>query len=277
MKVIAGPPARRRKKPMFDRLINLFKGSVNKGVSKLETPEILAEQAQIQMEANLKSLQEAVAAALTTQKQLEAQIKKDQEELTTWEKRAAVAVQNNNDDIAKQCLERKQTHKQNVESITTQLEEQKRTLASLKKQYADAEEQMRQFNVKKQSVIARAKAAENQAKANQIISGSGGSSMDKWEEKIRDSEIKSEALNELSGHGKVDDQFKDMDKKSELDDELAALKAKVSSGTNASNGAAAGTPKLIVAAEPPAENQKEDENLPLVIDVEASAPDDHKG
>jgi len=257
---------------MFERLINLFKGSVSKGVSKLETPENLAEQASIQMEANLKSLQEAVASALTTQKQLEQQIQKDQDEITTWEKRAGVAVQANNDDIAKQALESKQTHKKNVESLTAQLEEQKKTLASLKKSYANAEEELRTFNVKKQAIIARAKAAETQAKANQIISGTSGSSMDKLEEKIREREIQSDALNELSGHGKVDETFKDMDKNAALDDELAALKAKVTAPAPAVS-----TPKLIVASDAPAGKTVEDENVPMVIDVEVSGPGDEKG
>jgi phage shock protein A len=256
----------------FERLLNLFKGSVDKGVSKLETPEILAEQAQTQLEANVKSLTDAVTAAIGTQKSLEQQIQKDQEELSTWEKRAAVAVQNNNDDVAKQCLERKQTHKQNVASMTAQLEEHKKTIASLKRQFADAEEQLRNFNIKKQGMIARAKAAESQAKANDIISASGGSSFDKLEEKIRGNEIKNEALNEMSGRGKVDEQFKDMDKNAALDDELAALKAKVSAP--AAPAIAASDVKLIVAGDGASDKANSHENVPMIVDVEVSRPDD---
>ena len=74
---------------MFERLMNLFKSSANKAVSKLETPEILAEQAQSDLEKNLKSLTEAVTAAIGNQKAIEQQLAKNQEELTTWEKRAS--------------------------------------------------------------------------------------------------------------------------------------------------------------------------------------------
>ncbi len=260
---------------IIERIMAIFRGSANKALSKLETPEILAEQAQAELEKSVKDLTNAVTAALTTQKQLEASIAKDEAELANWEKRAAMAVQANNDDIAKQCLERKQTHKQNIAAMTTQLEEQKKTMAALKRQYADAEEKLRQFNIKKQGMVARAKAAENQAKANEIMSGTGGSSMDKLEDKIRDREIRNEAVNELSGRGKMDDQFKELDKNIEIADELAALKAKVSAQAAPAIGAAAHSDvKLIVANDSGAKPQIDD-NLPsMVVDVEVAEPED---
>jgi phage shock protein A len=252
---------------IIDRILSIFRGSANKALSKLETPENLAEQAQMELEKNVKDLTGAVTAALTTQKQLESQIQKDQGEIANWEKRAAMAVQANNDDIAKQCLERKQTHKQNLESLTAQLEEQKKTMASLKRQHGEAEEKLRQFNIKKQGMVARAKAAENQAKANEIMSGTGGSSMDKLEEKIRDREIRNEAVNELSGRGKLDEQFKDLDKNIEVADELAALKARVASQPG--KAIAASDVKLIVANDG-GQKPVVDDNLPMVVDVEVS-------
>jgi|GEM_PF-279859 len=261
---------------MFERLMAIFRGSANKAVSKMETPEILAEQAQIQLEKNFKNLTEAVTTAITTQKQLEQQIKKNEDEISTWEKRAGMAVQQNNDEIAKQCLEKKQAIKQNLTGLTASLEEQKSTVAKLKRQHQEAEEQLRQFNIKKQGIIARAKAADNQEKASKLVSGSGSSSMDALEQKIRDKELRNEAVNEMSGKGKLDDQFKELDKLVEVDDELTALKAKIAANPAGNAGAGAGkaiggsTPKLIVANPSPASETQVDENLPMVVDVEVT-------
>jgi hypothetical protein len=72
-------------------------------------------------------------------------------------------------------------------------------------------------------MIARAKSSDSLAKAQELTSGTGGSSMDKWEEKIRAKEISVDPL----GTGAIEDKFKALDAHSELDDELAALKAKV--------------------------------------------------
>ena len=52
---------------MFDRFKNVMKGMLNQGVSKLETPAILAEQAQMELESGLKKVKEAVTVAVTNE------------------------------------------------------------------------------------------------------------------------------------------------------------------------------------------------------------------
>jgi len=216
---------------MFDRLKNVVKGMFNQGVSKLETPTILAEQAQMELETGLKKVKEAVTAAMTNEKMMEGQLQKNSDELATWEKRAVMAVEQNNDDLARQCIAKKKEFKEHVDSLTAQIGEQKKATAGLKQRLNELEEEYRSFKVKKQSMLARAKAADGVAKANELISGGpggGGSSMDKWEEKIRDKEFKNEALKEMSGSN-TEQHFNQAAKNLDLDDELAALKTKMTS------------------------------------------------
>ncbi|MBP9093952.1 PspA/IM30 family protein [bacterium] len=221
---------------MFDRFKNVMKGMLNQGVSKLETPAILAEQAQMELESGLKKVKEAVTVAVTNEKMLETQLQKNKDDLALWEKRAIMAVEQNNDDLARQCIAKKKEFSEHVQSLTNQLTEQKNSTTAMKQKLSEIEEEYREFKVKKQAMLARAKAADGVAKANELISGgsaaSGGSSMDKWEEKIRDKENRNEALKEMSG-ATTEKHFSDAAKSLDLDDELAALKAKMT------------TPKLI--------------------------------
>ncbi|MFA7336944.1 MAG: PspA/IM30 family protein [Candidatus Obscuribacterales bacterium] len=221
---------------MFDRFKNVMKGMLNQGVSKLETPAILAEQAQMELESGLKKVKEAVTVAVTNEKMLETQLQKNKDDLALWEKRAIMAVEQNNDDLARQCIAKKKEFSEHVQSLTTQLTEQKNSTTAMKQKLSEMEEEYRDFKVKKQAMLARAKAADGVAKANELISGgsggAGGSSMDKWEEKIRDKENRNEALKEMSG-ASTEKHFSDAAKSLDLDDELAALKAKMT------------TPKLI--------------------------------
>ncbi|CAN5581688.1 phage shock protein PspA [soil metagenome] len=221
---------------MLDRFKNVIKGMFNQGVSKLETPAILAEQAQMELESGLKKVKEAVTVAVTNEKMLETQLQKNKDDLALWEKRAMMAVEQNNDDLARQCIAKKKEFGDHVQSLTTQLAEQKNSTTAMKQKLGEIEEEYRQFKVKKQAMLARAKAADGVAKANELISGGsgagGGSSMDKWEEKIRDKENRNEALKELSGTS-TEQHFNEASKNLDLDDELAALKAKMT------------TPKLI--------------------------------
>lgn len=242
---------------MFERLKNLFNALFNKGMAKLETPEVLAEQAQNELETSVKKIKEAVTNSLTTEKMLAGQIQKNMEELATWEKRATVAVGAGNDDVAKQCLVKKQEHNQINQSLTAQLEEQKKSTAALKERSAEMDEKLKEFYNKRKSMTARAQANDAVIKANDLLSNTGGGTggMDKWEQKIKEKEYRSEAIRELSGNSKADDVFKELDKQGHLDDELAALKAKIG----------AGSPKLIV------DNDKSkpqvDDNVPMVVEV----------
>ena len=205
---------------MFERLKRLLGATVNKGLDKLETPEILAERAEEELQKNLKQLRDGFTSALANEKLLEKQLKNSEDQLVSWQKRAEVAVQNNNDDVAKQCLQKKNEAAQQQQELATQLAQQKANTIDLKQKYAEMEEQVRQFRAKKSSMLSRAQSSDAMANAQEIISNSGGKGTDQWEEKIRMKEAMGEAGNQLANEDKLKGQFVD----TSLEDELAALK-----------------------------------------------------
>lgn len=243
---------------MFERFMSLLKGMFNKGMSKMETPEVLAEQAEAELESNFKKLTEALTSGIANEKMLEQKVSKNSQDLSQWEKRAQTAVQQDNDDLARQCLAKKQEFSAMAQQLDAQLTEQKKTNSMLKERHAELKGKLTEFRSKKNEMLARMKAQDGIAKAHELASGSGGSSgMDKWEQKIAEKEAMGQAVREMAGASKVDDQFKEWDKQAGLDDELAALKANMGGG-----------PKLIEAS------KQVDENLPMVI--EEVKPDDDK-
>lgn len=236
---------------MLDRFKNLVKGVVNKGMKQMETPEVLAAEAQEQLETSVKEIREAVTKAIANEKILEQQIKKNAEELAIWEKRAATAVQQNNDDLAKQCLLKKRDLNEQGQGLNGQLTDQKETTANLKARYAELDGKLKEFMAKQGSMLQRAKAGEAVAKANELLSGSSGSGMDKWEQKVIENEAKAAALREMSGTP-VEDKLKALDEHSQVEDDLAALKAQM------------GQVKLVVDKEKT--RTVVDPNVPMVLD-----------
>lgn len=247
----------RKERKVLSRLLNLLKGKLNKGMAQLETPEVLAEQAQQELESSVKKVKEAVITSLTTEKSLEQQIKKSTDEVSTWEKRAAVAVGQNNDDVARQCLQKKQELVQNLAALNAQLEAQKQSTAQFKARHAEIEQQMREFQQKKAGLIARGQASDATARANQLLSATGGSGTAKWEQKIQEKEFKAEAQRQL-GSDKTADQFAQLDQKFQVEDDLAALKQQIS------------TPKIIVDTGGSSAPGKTvvDDNVPMVVEEE---------
>ncbi len=236
---------------MFNRFAGIVKSMFNKGMKKLETPEVLAEQAQMELETNAKKIKEALISGITTEKSLDRQLKENAQKALEWQKRAAMALQQGNDDLAKQCLLKKQEHTQLEQNLNAQIDEQKSANAALKKRLSDAEVELRNLHTKKKELLARGKANDALASANEHLSSSpssgasSSSSMDRWEQQILEKEARNEALRELRDEPLVDElKLLEQSGVSDVDLELAAMKAQISSRP-AITYKETGSPKLI--------------------------------
>jgi phage shock protein A len=225
---------------MFDRLINFFKAVFNGVLGRLEDPQLMLEQTYQDLQSNLIQVRQAVAQAIATEKQLEQQLQKNKDQAETWHNRAAMAVQQGNDDLAKQALQRKQQYAQAAGDLETQLKSQRESTSTLRQRLTDLEAEVQKAYTKKQVLIARDKAAQATTKANEILSkttASGALSvMEKMENKVQEREAKAAALGEI-GNDNLDKQFKSFEGKTDIDAELAALKGSMGMAT---------PPKLVV-------------------------------
>src|ERR1700739_3672439 len=97
---------------MFERLSNLFRAFFNAVLGRMEDPQLMLEQTYQDLQSNLTQVRQAVAQAIATEKQLEQQWQKNREQAETWHNRAAMAVQQGNDELARQALQRKQQYVQ---------------------------------------------------------------------------------------------------------------------------------------------------------------------
>lgn len=226
---------------MFDRLSNLVKAMFNALLGRMEDPQIMLEQTYQDLQSNLIQVRQAVAQAIATEKQLEQQLQKNKEQAETWHNRAAMAVQQNNDDLAKQALQRKQQYQQAATDLEAQLKVQKETTNTLRQRLTDLEAEVQKAYTKKQVLIARDKAAQATSKANEILSKTTASGamnvIEKMETKVQEREAKAAALAEL-GTDQLDKQFRNFEGKTDIEMELLALKGSMGKSTDA--------PKLVV-------------------------------
>lgn len=225
---------------MFQRLATLVKAMLNTLMGKMEDPEMMLEQTVTELQNNLIQVRQAVAQAIATEKQLETQLNKNKEQASTWHNRATMAVQQGNDDLARQALQRKQQFAQAAADLETQLKAQKEATAGLRARLQEMEGEVNKAQIKKQQLTARNKAAKATERANEMLSlaspDSAASTMERIEQKIQEKEAKAQALAEL-GADELDKKFKSFEGQVDIEAELLALK-----GTG-------GGPKLIMAAD----------------------------
>lgn len=229
---------------MFQRMASLVKAFLNSLMGKMEDPEMMLEQTYQELQSNLIQVRQAVAQAIATEKQLEQQLQKNKDQAATWHNRASMAVQQGNDDLARQALQRKTQYAQAASDLETQLKSQKDATNGLRQRLTELEGEVQKAYTKKQVLIARDKAAQATSKANEILSKTTAdgalSVMDKMEQKVLERESKAAALAEL-GSDNLDKKFKSFEGQVDIEAELLALK-----------GMAPGGQKLIVEKKEPA-------------------------
>lgn len=218
---------------MFERFLNVIRSIFGALLGKAEDPALLLEQTYQDLNANVMQVRQAVAQALATEKQIEQQYLKNQEQVKTWHNRATMAVKEGKDDLAKQALQRKQQYTQVMGEQEILLKNQHQTTESLKIRLAELEEEVQKAYSKKQVLIARDKAAAATSKANELLSKTNAygtlSVMDRMETKVEEKEARAAAFAELSGDN-LEKQFKSIETKTDIDGDLAALKDQLGMG-----------------------------------------------
>ncbi|MDJ1182596.1 PspA/IM30 family protein [Roseofilum casamattae] len=245
---------------LFDRIGRVLRANVNDLVSKAEDPEKILEQSIIDMQEDLVQLRQAVASAIASQKKSQQQYNTNQSEVNKWQQRAQLALQKGDETLAREALVRKKSHEDTAATVKVSLDQQTAQVDTLKKSLVALEGKISEAKTKKDMLKARMQAAKAQENLQNTVSNIGTSSalsaFESMEEKVLQMEARSQAAFEIGGTG-IEQQFAALEG-SDVDDELAAMKAQLS-GTPANQASLPqGTPS---ASSNPASAPEVDDEL----------------
>lgn len=219
---------------LFDRLSRVVRANLNDMVSKAEDPEKILEQAIIDMQEDLIQLRQAVARAIATQKRTEQQYNKNQSEANNWQNRAQLALSKGDENLAREALLRKKTVAEAAATQKTMLDQQTTQVDSLKKNLIALESKISEAKTKKDMLKSRAAAAKAneqlQGTIGRLGTGSAMAAFERMEDKVLELEARSQAGYELAGNN-LEAQFAQLEGGSDVDDELAQMKAQLTGGT----------------------------------------------
>jgi phage shock protein A len=218
---------------LFDRLSRVVRANLNDLVSQAEDPEKVLEQAVIDMQEDLVQLRQAVARTIAEQKRTEQRYNSDTTEAGKWEQRAKLALTKGDENLAKEALTRKKTFSDTAATLKAQLEQQTVQVESLRRNLVALEGKISEAKTKKNMLQARSKAAKANEELQKTLGGIGTSSamgaFERMENKVLEQEARSQAVGELGGYG-IEQQFAQLESSTDVDDELAMLKAQMSGG-----------------------------------------------
>ncbi len=216
---------------LFDRISRVVRANLNDVVSKAEDPEKVLEQSIIDMQEDLVQLRQAVAKAIAAQKKTEQQYNKNQTDANQWQQRAQLALSKGDESLAREALSRKKGSSDVAAQLKQQLDTQTNQVQQLKRSLIALESKISEAKTKKDMLKARAQAAKANEQLQGAVStmntGSAMAAFERMEEKVLEMEARSEAAFELGGND-LESQFAALESGSDVDAELAAMKAQLS-------------------------------------------------
>ncbi len=220
----------------FDRLSRLLRANLNDLVSKAEDPVKILDQSVADMQADLVKLRQAVAMAISSQKRLRNQADQAENQVQTWYKRAELAVQKGEDDLAREALSRRKAFQESFASLSGQLKAQEGQVELLKRSLVALEGKIAEAKTKKDMLKARAQAAQAQQQLQSAVGNLGSNSamaaFERMEDKVEALEASSQAAAELAG-ADLESQFAALEGSDDVDDELNSLRQKLQGGAEA--------------------------------------------
>jgi phage shock protein A len=206
----------------------------------------------------LQNMKRGVADVVTAKKRIELQQQKLEQNVVTLETQAKQAVAANRDDLATQALQRKavaQQQLQEMDAQVKQLEDQQQKLIDAQQAL---ETKIESFRTQKEVLKAQYSAAEAQVKVGEAATGIGrgmqdtGLAIQRAKDKTEEMQARASAIDELTSTGALDDlsagdqdqltkELSQISASSQVNDELAKLKAEVGSGGDAPKEIPAGS------------------------------------
>jgi phage shock protein A len=258
---------------LWQRFTMITKAKANKVLDKHEDPrETLDYSYEKQLEL-LQKVRRGVADVATSRKRLELQMTQLQQQSDKLETQARAALAGGREDLAREALTRRSGLTQQIADLQEQYaglqaQEEKLTQASSRLQA-----KVEAFRTKKETIKATYSAAEAQTKINEAFSGISeemgdvGLAIQRAEDKTAQMQARGEALDELLASGALDDptgtskdnltrELEQMASGSEVDDQLAAMKAQIAGGPNVRSIDSAKSGAAAPAADEPAGGQQ---------------------
>jgi phage shock protein A len=215
---------------ILGRIKDLVSANVNSMLEKAEDPEKMANEYLRQLTNEVYEARTSVAAAMADETKLEQKMLQYQGESDSWENKAGAALRASDEALAKAALSRKVQAQKLADQYRQQWQAQSEQVDALQDALVDLETRIAETKAKKELIIAKKNRAETQEALQRTVQGLGRvnamDKLDQLEEKVDDRLAQADAMSQLE-QGSLEAKFRDLEKETEVDSELAELKRKM--------------------------------------------------
>ncbi|MHB8682090.1 MAG: PspA/IM30 family protein [Acidimicrobiales bacterium] len=238
---------------VMKRLSGIVQAKANKALDKAENPVDMLDLSYEKQAENLQKVRRALADVTTAKKRLELQASQLQAQAEKLQDQAKAALAQNNEDLAREALTRRAGIAEQLQSLGTQHQQVEQQQEQLETTATRLQAQVDAFRTKKETLKASYTASKAQASIGEAVSGisesmaDAGVTLQRAQDKITEMQARAGAIDELIDTGALPDalgggddiqrQLDATSAQSQVDAELAALKAQAG-GALAAGGTA---------------------------------------
>ena len=232
---------------LWERFKMIFGAKVSKALDRAENPTETLDYSYEQQLRLLQDVKRGIADVVTAKKRLQLQQGQLEQSVVKLETQARQALAGNREDLARQALERKAAVQQQLQGLDDQvkgLESQQEKLVASEKQLSA---KIEAFRSQKEVIKAQYSAAEAQVRIGEAATGIGeqmadtGLAIQRARDKTEQMQARAGAIEELTAAGALEDftagdqtqldrELSQLASQSQVDDELAKMKAELGSG-----------------------------------------------
>jgi phage shock protein A len=212
---------------LLDRVATLVRANLNDLVDRAENPEKMLKQVILDIENQFVQVKTQAAIALADLHLLQKRKKENAEKHTEWMRKAELAVEKKDDELARAALERVMSFQQLTESFEEQIVDQEAQVELLKSALKKLEVKLAEARGKAELLIAqhrRSRAMNRAADARQTPGGENRT-FERMRSKIAGEEALGKAKSELLGDD-IDGRFHTLEREQKIDALLQEIKAK---------------------------------------------------
>jgi phage shock protein A len=246
---------------VMKRVQTLFQAKANAALDKAEDPRQTLDLSYEQQLENLTKVRRAVADVATARKRIEIQAEQLKGQGDKLAEQAKAALAQGNEPLAREALTRREAIAAQLKDLDTQHASVVEQETKLEDTATKLQTEVEAFRTKKETIKATYTAAEATAHVDEAVSGistsmaDSGAALQRAQDKVAEMQARSGALDELLASGALTDLTSDHDDiqaqldkagaSSDVDAQLAAMKAQLGAGDagalpSAATGDAAG-------------------------------------
>lgn len=216
---------------ILKRILNISKAQAHAALDNVEDPVQMMQLAVAELEASIIKLSKAVAVAMANQKKLQKDHEQFKLEAISWYQKAALAMQNGNEELAKKALTQKTLAEKKEVEYGLLAKNAYKMVEQLNAQLDEFKLKLEETATKQKIYAARAETAKAQKQIAESLGGLNASALanlEKYEDKINQLAAEAESISAMnSAKNSLNREFREIETELNVQSDFEQLKAQV--------------------------------------------------